>query len=113
MDLLEKLQRLKEESKKETIPEIKKTIDKSKRQKKLKMQNDNAALISTRTSKKIVEKTISKEFNLNLELEELAKTSEFQRLIYKALLGKVHRGSKEDLINKLGITLKQLRKLNK
>ena len=95
MDLLEKLQRLKEESKKETIPEIEKTIDELK------------------TSKKIVEKTISKEFNLNLELEELAKTSEFQRLIYKALLGKVHRGSKEDLTNKLGITLKQLRKLNK
>lgn len=84
-----------EKNKKETIPEIEKTIDELK------------------TSKKIVEKTISKEFNLNLELEELAKTSEFQRLIYKALLGKVHRGSKEDLTNKLGITLKQLRKLNK
>jgi len=44
MDLLEKLQRLKEESKnlpgeknkKETIPEIKRIIDKSKRQKKFK-----------------------------------------------------------------------------
>jgi len=108
MSLLEKALKKIEESKKEPeekkkkeiIPEIKKSI-KSKKTKKL-----------AKKSKISGEKTISKEFNLNSELEELAKTSEFQRLIYKALLGKVHRGSKEDLTNKLGITLKQLRKLN-
>jgi len=56
--------------------------------------------------------TISSDFNLNLELEELSKTSEFKRLIYKALMGKVHRGSMENLSNTLEKAIKEFREFN-
>lgn len=50
---------------------------------------------------------------LDLEnlFENLAKTSEFRRLIYKALVGTVHRGSKEDLNQKLKISLEKFRRI--
>lgn len=40
---------------------------------------------------------------------DLANTSEFKRLIYKAIIGKVHRGSSEDLDQQLSNLLKKVR----
>jgi len=55
--------------------------------------------------KPIIEKIpkfeIPVEFDINLMFEDLSKTSEFKRLIYKAITGKVHRGSIEKLDKEL------------
>lgn len=52
--------------------------------------------------------------NMGLEkfFEDLAKSSEFRRLIYKTLTGKVHRGNTETLNNELLIKLKEFRMNN-
>ncbi len=51
--------------------------------------------------------------NINKELEKLAKSSEFKRLIYKTLFGIVHRGNSEDLGLKLSKAIERFRNVNK
>ncbi len=50
--------------------------------------------------------------NIDQELEKLAKSSEFKRLIYKSLFGIVHRGNSKDLGLKLNKAIERFRNLN-
>jgi len=54
----------------------------------------------------------SEELSINLMLEDLAKTSEFKRLMYKALIGKVHRGSSDNLDKELSKAITSFRANN-
>ena len=61
--------------------------------------------------KKVVDDKIEK-LELNRELENLAKTSDFKRLIYKAIFGKSHReGGNKSLDKELYYALKKVRGL--
>lgn len=77
---------------------------------------DDEKLIVDQKVKKIVKKQVKKAeiksvFDINEMLSELSQTSEFKRLIYKALLGKVHRGSKENLEKELSESITKFRNL--
>ncbi len=67
-------------------------------------------VLESKPIEKIV-KTTKTTFNLIDELEGLAKTSDFQRLIYKAITGKVHRGSKASLQNELRFVIQKIRNI--
>ena len=54
-------------------------------------------------------KPIAADFNIKQFLTEIATESEFERLIYKALFGKVARGSNEAIERKLEVGLKKFR----
>ena len=56
-------------------------------------------------------KPIVADFNIKQFLTEIATESEFERLIYKALFGKVARGSNEVIEKKLEVGLRKFREL--
>ena len=56
-------------------------------------------------------KPIESDFNIKQFLTEIATESEFERLIYKSLFGKVARGSNEAIEKKLEVGLKKFREL--
>ncbi len=56
-------------------------------------------------------KAIDADFNIKQFLTEMATESEFERLIYKALFGKVARGSNEVIESKLEEGIKKFRVL--
>ena len=54
-----------------------------------------------------------KDFNIKEFLSEIATSSEFERLLFKALYGKVFRGSTPELEENLESSIIEFRELNK
>ena len=54
---------------------------------------------------------ITIDFDIAEYLDEIAQTSDFKRLIYRSIVGTVHRGSEEDLNVKLSKLLKKVKEV--
>ena len=81
-------------------------------EKEEKEEKKERIIIREKKEIKHIEKSeISNDFSIDEIMSDLSKTSEFKRLIYKALMGKVHRGSSLDLDKQLSESILKFRNL--
>lgn len=97
------------ELRKKRIEESKKVQDKKDNSESEKSIEPRKKSIGSRI-KNLPEKE-KRPFNIKQFLTEMATESEFERLIYKALFGKVARGSNEEIEKDLELGLKKFREL--
>lgn len=87
------------------IKEAKKQIELREKAKVIQIQKDK--LKELKENGKVITKELEKDYPL-INFQKLSETSDFKRLIYYAITGKTHRGTKENLESELSKMLNKV-----